>query len=319
MCCSLPSSGRVTAEPSPLREQTRSCIRAHEIVRRPTCQRSDIGAAKRTGGSGKCVRQMSAQAPITWTPLSHPYTLFGDLGWKDYQVSSDVLLESAGYTELIGRATWQHSFGPEGLNGYYLRVSDTGAWSILRNNTDNNFVTLADGTVAALGTNSWHNLRPGFYGNTITAWIDGVKVGSVNDSTYPEGQAGYGNSQGETGQFDNLSIGSTTKVAGVGSGRCIDVPGYNETNGTLPQLWDCHGGANQQWTLTSARELRVFGDKCLDAKSRGTSDGTPVEIWSCNRGGNQQWTINSNGTVVGVESGLCLDAIGGGTANTTKL
>ncbi|MCX4854381.1 hypothetical protein [Streptomyces canus] len=38
-----------------------------------------------SGRSGKCVRQMSAQAPITWTPLSHPYTLFGDLGWKDYQ------------------------------------------------------------------------------------------------------------------------------------------------------------------------------------------------------------------------------------------
>ncbi|WP_439145613.1 hypothetical protein [Streptomyces canus] len=126
-----------------------------------------------------------------------------------------MLLESAGYTELIGRATWQHSFGPEGLNGYYLRVSDTGAWSILRNNTDNNVVTLAGGTVAALGTNSWHNLRLGFYGNTVTAWIDGVKVGSVNDSTYAEGQAGYGNSQGETGQFGNLSIGSTTKVAGV--------------------------------------------------------------------------------------------------------
>nr|WP_030326168.1 ricin-type beta-trefoil lectin domain protein [Streptomyces sp. NRRL B-3229] len=271
------------------------------------------------GRAGKCVRQMSAQAPITWATLSHPYALFGDLGWKDYQVSSDVLLEKAGYTELIGRATWQHSFGPEGLNGYYLRVSDTGAWSILRNNTDNNFVTLASGTATALGTNSWHNLRLGFYGNTITAWIDGVKAGSVNDSTYTAGQAGYGNSQGETGQLDNLSIGSTTKLVGVGSGRCIDVPGYNQTNGTLPQLWDCHGGDNQQWTLTPAKELRVFGDKCLDAKDHGTSNGTPVEIWSCNGGGNQQWTVNSNGTVVGVESGLCVDAIDGATANNTKL
>nr|WP_060905619.1 ricin-type beta-trefoil lectin domain protein [Streptomyces scabiei] len=271
------------------------------------------------GRSGKCVRQMSPMAPITWAPLSHPYALFGDLGWKDYQVSSDVLLESAGFTELIGRATWQHSFGPEGLNGYYLRVTNTGAWSILRNNTDNNFVTLAGGTVGALGTNSWHNLRLGFHGNTITAWIDGAQVGSVNDNTYTEGQVGYGNSQAQTGQFDNLSIGSTTKVVGVGSGRCLDVPGYDQTHGTLTQLWDCNSGANQQWTLTSAKELRVFGDKCLDAKSHGTYNGTPVEIWSCNGGGNQQWTVNSNGTIVGVQSGLCLDAIDGSTANSTKL
>ncbi|KOX04526.1 galactosylceramidase [Streptomyces sp. NRRL B-1140] len=271
------------------------------------------------GRSGKCVRQMSAQAPITWAPLSHPYALFGDLGWKDYQVAGDVLLESAGFTELIGRATWQHSFGPEGLNGYYLRVGNTGAWSILRNDTDNNFVTLAGGSVAALGTNSWHNLRLGFHGNRITAWIDGVKVGSVNDSTYTEGQAGYGNSQGQTGQFDNLSIGSTTKAVGVGSGRCLDVPGYNETNGTLTHLWDCHAGDNQQWTLTSAKELRVFGDKCLDAKDHGTYNGTPVEIWSCNGGGNQKWTVNSNGTVVGAESGLCLDAVEGRTANGTGI
>ncbi|MHC3474464.1 RICIN domain-containing protein [Streptomyces sp. 7R007] len=265
------------------------------------------------------MRQMSAQAPITWAPLSHPYALVGDVGWKDYQVSSGVLLESAGYTELIGRATWQHSFGPEGLDAYYLRVSDTGAWSIQRNNTDDTFVTLASGTVTALGTNSWNNLRLGFYGDTISAWIDGVKAGSVHGSTYSAGQAGIGNSQGETGQFDNLSIGSTTKVVSAGSGRCLDVPGLNESNGTPTEIWDCNAGVNQQWTLTSARELRVYGDKCLDATGHGTYNGTPVEIWSCNGGGDQQWTLNANGTIVGVESGLCLDAVDGRTANGTGL
>lgn len=49
-------------------------------------------------------------------------------------------------------------------------------------------------------------------------------------------------------------------------------------------------GTNQQWTLTSAKELRVYGGKCLDAKAHGTANGTPVEIWSCNGGTNQQWT-----------------------------
>ena len=43
--------------------------------------------------------------------------------------------------------------------------------------------------------------------------------------------------------------------------------------------------------------------------------GTKVEIWPCNGGANQQWSINSNGTITGVQSGLCLDVTGASTAN----
>ena len=34
----------------------------------------------------------------------------------------------------------------------------------------------------------------------------------------------------------------------------------------------------------------------------------PVIIWDCHGGTNQQWNVNANGTVTGVQSGLCLDA-----------
>jgi hypothetical protein len=33
------------------------------------------------------------------------------------------------------------------------------------------------------------------------------------------------------------------------SGRCLDVPGFDTTNGTQLAIWDCNGGQNQQWTL----------------------------------------------------------------------
>jgi hypothetical protein len=46
-----------------------------------------------------------------------------------------------------------------------------------------------------------------------------------------------------------------------------------------------------------------------------TASGTRVEIWTCNGGTNQQWRLNSDGSVVGVESGLCLDVNAYGTAN----
>jgi hypothetical protein len=44
-----------------------------------------------------------------------------------------------------------------------------------------------------------------------------------------------------------------------------------------------------------------------------------VEIWPCSDGANQQWTINSNGTITGVQSGLCLDVSGQATADGSDL
>ncbi|MFK4600340.1 endo-1,4-beta-xylanase [Streptomyces pristinaespiralis] len=106
-------------------------------------------------------------------------------------------------------------------------------------------------------------------------------------------------------------------IKGVGSGRCLDVPSASTTDGTQVQLWDCHNGTNQQWTYTDAGELRVYGNKCLDAA--GTGNGAKVQIYSCWGGDNQKWRLNSDGSVVGVQSGLCLDAVGGGTANGTLI
>ena len=115
------------------------------------------------------------------------------------------------------------------------------------------------------------------------------------------------------------SGGTGNAIVGVGSGRCVDVPGSTQTLGAQVQLYDCTAAANQQWTATSAGELRVYGRDCLDAYGKGTTAGTKVAIWSCNGGTNQQWKLNSNGTITGVQSGFCLDATGAGTANGTLL
>jgi hypothetical protein len=39
------------------------------------------------------------------------------------------------------------------------------------------------------------------------------------------------------------------------------------------QIWDCNGGANQQWTLASNNQLTVYGNKCLDAPSSSCTGG----------------------------------------------
>ncbi|MFI8500010.1 endo-1,4-beta-xylanase [Streptomyces sp. NPDC085524] len=107
------------------------------------------------------------------------------------------------------------------------------------------------------------------------------------------------------------------QIKGVGSGRCLDVPGAVTTDGTQVNLWDCNNRANQQWSYTAGGELRVYGNKCLDAA--GAGNGAKVQIYSCWGGDNQKWRLNSDGSVVGVQSGLCLDATGNGTANGTMI
>ncbi|WP_426502668.1 glycoside hydrolase family 97 catalytic domain-containing protein [Dactylosporangium sp. McL0621] len=109
-------------------------------------------------------------------------------------------------------------------------------------------------------------------------------------------------------------------LKGRQSGRCADVPGLSQANGTQLALWDCNGGANQVLTLSSSRQLLLYGGtKCLDVAGAGTADGAKVQIWDCNGGTNQQWTLNADGTVVGAGSGKCLDATGNATANGTLL
>ncbi|MEU8403108.1 PHB depolymerase family esterase [Nonomuraea sp. NPDC048892] len=127
-------------------------------------------------------------------------------------------------------------------------------------------------------------------------------------------------------RFFGLDDGSSTttptpppaaQIRGVGSGRCLDVPSAATADGTQVQLWDCNGRANQQWTATAAGELRIYGGKCLDAA--GAGNGAGIQIYACHGGANQRWRLNADGSITGVQSGLCLDAVGQGTANGVRL
>ncbi|MEW2420401.1 endo-1,4-beta-xylanase [Streptomyces nigra] len=107
------------------------------------------------------------------------------------------------------------------------------------------------------------------------------------------------------------------QIKGVASGRCLDVPNASTTDGTGVQLYDCHSNSNQQWAVTDSGEIRVYGNKCLDAA--GTGNGASVQIYSCWGGDNQKWRLNSDGSIVGVQSGRCLDAVGSGNGARIQL
>ncbi|MEK2494637.1 ricin-type beta-trefoil lectin domain protein [Kitasatospora purpeofusca] len=101
----------------------------------------------------------------------------------------------------------------------------------------------------------------------------------------------------------------TSALRSVGTGTCVDVPGGTRDNRTRVRVAACAAVAGQRWTRTAGGELTVHGrEKCLDALGRGSVDGTPVGIYDCTGRDNQKWVFHSDGTVRGLQSGLCLQA-----------
>ncbi|MEV4559324.1 ricin-type beta-trefoil lectin domain protein [Kitasatospora sp. NPDC049285] len=276
------------------------------------------------GRTGTCLQQMAATKPIRWTDESFntPYTMMGDGSWDNYTASVDTLLKQPGSIEVLGRVN-QQGRNDNGLNAYHLRVSDTGAWSILKSDTSWTFTTLASGTTTALGTNRWHTVALTMQDSTLSAAVDGVTLGSATDSSYPRGQAGLGVVGFQTDQFDNFSLKPGTPSAHTGpvtsgvAGKCADDNGNGSANGTKVQLWDCNGGAAQTWTVVG-NTLRING-KCMDVTNQATANGALVELWDCNGGTNQQWTPQSDGSLKSSQSGRCLDDPGASTTNGTQL
>jgi hypothetical protein len=110
------------------------------------------------------------------------------------------------------------------------------------------------------------------------------------------------------------------QISNTASGRCVDVPGFSTTAGTQLDQWDCNGGGNQTWDLTSTHELSVYGDMCMQAGTSTSVSGSGVVIESCTGSAAQQWTVNADGSIVSsAESTLCLDTTGAATADGTLL
>lgn len=107
-------------------------------------------------------------------------------------------------------------------------------------------------------------------------------------------------------------------IQGVGSGRCLDVPGAVIADGATLQIYDCNGSVAQRWTVTEAGQLQV-GGKCLDDPSGGATGGVPVAIYACHGGANQSWSTPGDGTVRNEATGMCLDVEAAGTENEARV
>ncbi|MEV4604280.1 RICIN domain-containing protein [Amycolatopsis sp. NPDC049253] len=300
-------------------------------------------------GQGQCLRQRADAKPVNWNNITTPYTLAGDIGWTDYTVSVDARFEQPGSVQLLGRIGTQRWFNPDYFDGYYLEVSDTGTWSLIRKTAQVSKVVLASGTVAAPGLGSRPHLALSFDGPKITVAIDGTTVGQVVDGTHPAGQVGLGVGGYQTEEFDNLSVTPIGHPAPMNAYRIVagGEALTSEGHGVVRAPFDPDSLA-QRWELTDRQTLTNLGTgavvrnqplqnwslwpvpldgalyvltdqqsgNVLDVAGKSTADGAAVVETAANGGAiNQRWRLVAAGDgyfrITNLNSGKALESVGG--------
>ncbi|MFF5091002.1 lectin [Streptomyces niveus] len=102
------------------------------------------------------------------------------------------------------------------------------------------------------------------------------------------------------------------------AGKCVDVAGANNANGTPVQLYDCNGSNAQRWSNSGDGTLRALG-KCLDVSGNSTADGALVHLWDCTGGANQRWVVSGANDIVNPQANKCLDVQDRNSANGARL
>ncbi|MDT0386219.1 ricin-type beta-trefoil lectin domain protein [Streptomyces dubilierae] len=90
------------------------------------------------------------------------------------------------------------------------------------------------------------------------------------------------------------------------SGRCVDVPDGDFSDGKQLWVWDCNNSPAQKWQFASDGTMRI-GGKCLDVAGANYGDGTPIQIAWCNGNAAQKFTLNASHDLVNTVVGKCVD------------
>lgn len=160
--------------------------------------------------------------------------------------------------------------------------------------------------------------------------MDGVTLGSAEDTAYGLGPAGLAVGVGENSitsrwrnvQFDNFSItpGTTTtyKIVNRSSGKVLAVAGNSSDDGAAIVQQADTGVASQRWRVVQDGDyvqlVNTGSNRALDVPGFSTTQGTQLVQWTVNGGENQQWTLGTANdgykTLVNRHSGYLADVSG---------
>jgi galactosylceramidase len=269
----------------------------------------------RTDGQGQDLRQVLPQIGIPWAAQWYPYTLIGDASWHDYDVASDILIETNnGFDFVMGRVGSVPGFSNPVPLGYWLAL----------NNSSNDWELHSASNLLASGpatfpSNSWHNLRLSMRGSSISCFVDGSLVTNVTDYSFSSGLAGIGCGW-HGAQFDNFIIRSlhlgalNLAPSAVASASSIWSSAYAASyanDGDPTTRWNASATpATNEWLeLTFAQPVRFsrtaysqFGDRI---------EGYQVQHWN-----GAGWTTDVNGGSMG---GFASDSFAAVTSSKVRL
>ena len=165
---------------------------------------------------GKCLRQVIPVAPISWAPEWMPYTILGDEGWPDYEVSADVYLDQAEAAAVMGRINHVGTGYGSVPKGYFLELGHDGECRLVvirgpkdKDNPEAGEKVLGSTRIPGIHAKEWHKLKLRFNGSTITGFVDGKTVLRATDTLYSRGMVGLmtgGGKKLSMSYFDNLLI-----------------------------------------------------------------------------------------------------------------
>jgi galactosylceramidase len=165
---------------------------------------------------GKCLRQVIPVAPISWAPEWMPYTILGDEGWQDYEVSADVYLDQAESAAVMGRINHVGTGYGSVPRGYFLELGQDGECRLVvirgskdKDNPEGGEKVLGSARIPGIHAKEWHKLKLRFNGSTITGFVDGKTVLRATDTLYSRGMVGLmtgGGKKLSMSYFDNLLI-----------------------------------------------------------------------------------------------------------------
>lgn len=102
------------------------------------------------------------------------------------------------------------------------------------------------------------------------------------------------------------------------SGKCLEVVGAVNVDGTPVQLHQCQpGNRNQDWTYDANTKQAMWAGsgKCLDVSRGNAANGAVVQIWQCSANNRNQKFDYRNPAIIWSGTNKCLDLRESNTGN----
>ncbi|MFD9797061.1 trypsin-like serine protease [Streptomyces sp. NPDC059070] len=271
-------------------------------------------------GGGDTVANSALWASGTWGHAGATLSLGADANLVVFEVVSNG---NAG----TGKLLWQTGTGPRGDKLAADAKLMPGQWL-----TNGKTVLLMDiqGNVLirelATGRELWSKVTWDWYsylhmqndGNLVLYKKDGGqgKDGALWSTQTWNGAGSYATLETNGSLVVRWNSGgerwASSSFRGQQSGRCLD-----SYNGNDAVIWDCWGGANQQWVTTAAKELRS-GGKCLTAEP-GANQGSHLKVIDCDGRAEQKWNVNTDNATItsALKPNQCVNVFSEATANAS--